>query len=234
MNIEIHIIPYAQNNYAYLVADKKTKEAILIDCGEASPILQYIAEHKLQLKAVLLTHLHHDHMGGLKAVQHAYPGIPVYSGSEQTTYTVYDQQTLTFNHIEVKVYDLTSHSKYDRGFAIGNAFFSGDVLFSAGCGRLFDGDANDLFHAFAKIQSLPKNTKIYFAHEYTQANIAFAKTIEPDNQDLQVYEQEVQALRLQRKYTTPTTLATELNVNPFLRVDTIESLKKLRDQKNNF
>jgi hydroxyacylglutathione hydrolase len=187
--------------------------------------LGYLAQHKLHLKGVLLTHHHHDHLDGAAELQKVY-NIPIYGPNSQripqVTKHLYDGDQLQLGALTANIISLPGHTLDHIAYLIETAdkpplLFSGDTLFAVGCGRLFDGTAQLLYQALQKIANLPDNTLIYGGHEYTLANIRFALTIEPDNNDLQVRQVSETHKRELGIPTLPTQLALEKRTNPFLR-----------------
>ncbi|MDP1539881.1 MAG: hydroxyacylglutathione hydrolase [Moraxellaceae bacterium] len=193
----------------------------VVDPGDASPVLEYLHQHSLSLGGILLTHHHADHTGGVNALL-AHKNVAVY-GPEETnqwaTTLVAGGSTLDLPIGQAQILFVGAHTRGHIAYYIASAkaLFCGDTLFSAGCGRLFEGTPEDLELALSCINSLPADTKLYPTHEYTLSNLAFAKRVEPDNNAIVEYTQWVHAQRDQEKPSLPTTLALERQVNPFLR-----------------
>jgi len=228
----------------------------VVDPGDADPVLAYINQHALTLGGILLTHHHADHTGGVNALL-AHKQVDVY-GPEETkqwaSHIVHGDDTLKLNIGQARILFVGAHTRGHIAyyFASAEALFCGDTLFSAGCGRLFEGTPTDLERAMACINALPANTKLYPTHEYTLSNLAFAKRVEPDNSAIVEYCQWVQTQRDQAKPSLPTNLALERRVNPFLRANSttivqqvseymqqpigagLETLAGLRAWKDNF
>ena len=224
--LKIHCIPAFQDNYFWLIQpDTASRDAFIIDPGDSQPVKKVLEEKHLELKAILLTHHHHDHIDGADALRQTFK-VPVYGPSSprmpQVTHMLRDGDQVSLGPVSARVIALAGHTLDHIGYLIespGSAprLFSGDTLFAAGCGRLFDGTAPLLFRALQKIAALPDNTLIYAAHEYTLANIAFARHIEPDNIDLVDREQAETEKRNRGEPTLPTKLSLEKRTNPFLR-----------------
>jgi hydroxyacylglutathione hydrolase len=228
----------------------------VVDPGDANPVLEYLQKHALNLDGILLTHHHADHTGGVNALL-AHKNVPVY-GPEETrqwaTIIVGADQALdlTIGHTQILFVGAHTRGHIAYYLADAKALFCGDTLFSAGCGRLFEGTAEDLACALDCINALPADTKLYPTHEYTLSNLAFAKRVEPDNEAITEHIQWVASQRDQNRPSLPTTLAVERQINPFLRTHSativeqvsehtqhpistgIETLAALRAWKDNF
>lgn len=249
----MHIIPLPAliDNYIWLLIDETLGSAIAVDPGEASPVLEYLQSMQLNLNAILLTHHHYDHIGGTEELRKAYPQVCVYGPKDDRipypliSVNHFSIASWAFNSIAIPGHTATHIAFYEHQQQL---LFCGDTLFSAGCGRVFDGSLGQLFQSLETIKQLPETTKIYCGHEYTRQNLRFALTVEPHNPDVIGY---VQKLAQSETCSLPTTLALEKKVNPFLRTD-IESVrlyvrqrsgdtsdclsifKQLREDKNNF
>ncbi len=205
----------------------------VVDPGDAGPVLAYINQHALSLGGILLTHHHADHTGGVNALL-AHKQVAVY-GPEETTqwasHIVHGGDTLDLNIGQAKILFVGAHTRGHIAyyFASAKALFCGDTLFSAGCGRLFEGTPEDLERALSCINSLPADTKLYPTHEYTMSNLAFAKRVEPDNQAIVEYTQWVQGRRDQARPSLPTTLDIERKVNPFLRATSTTIIQQVSE-----
>jgi len=217
-------IPAFNDNYIWLLQRQGSNRAVVVDPGQAEPVLDYLQEHGLTLEAILITHHHFDHVGGVEQLLAITP-VPVYGPvnhaienisqrlSESDEITVLDE---SFKVLEVPGHTL-DHIAYYCSSAKQPLLFCGDSLFSAGCGRLFEGTAEQMFHSLQKYTDLPGDTAVFPTHEYTLANLDFATAVEPGNQALQDYQQHCMAQRVANIPTLPTTIANELAVNPFLR-----------------
>ncbi len=224
--LHIHMIPAFEDNYFWLIQpDTQSPNTYIVDPGAAKPVYDYLQQHKLQLKGILLTHHHHDHVDGAIELSEKYQ-LPIYGPTSaripQVTHSLNEGDLLPLNPLSARILTIPGHTLDHIAYFLQPPqspplLFSGDTLFGAGCGRLFDGTAALLYAALQRIATLPKDTLIYGGHEYTLANIRFALTIEPENSDLitrQTTEIEKRALGLA---TLPTRLNVELRTNPFLR-----------------
>lgn len=214
------------DNYIWIIHGTDQSRIIVVDPGDAQPVLTYIKKHNLTLDGILLTHHHRDHSGGITTLLTHYPHIPVYSSEIDkvpgVTHYIIEGQEIFFPNLNapINILDIPGHTHGHVAFIYKNALFSGDTLFSVGSGKIFEGTATQMYHSLNKLKQLPKNTLIYCGHEYTLANIAFAQIVEPNNQALEQRKKQVQNLRKQNLPTLPVTLDTELQTNPFLRCET--------------
>jgi hydroxyacylglutathione hydrolase len=222
--ISIHTIPALTDNYIWLIEHTESKNCLIIDPGEASPVLDVLTQLHLTPLAILVTHHHPDHIDGIDEILSHYP-IPVYGKDSarvsSITHLLSDLTHLSFtpSFPTISVLDIPGHTQIHSAFLIDNMLFCGDTLFGAGCGRLLGGTAQQLFQSLQAIKALPLNTKIYCSHEYTLANLQFAKTVEPNNTDIDTRIASTLALRQRNLPTVPSTLEIELQTNPFLRCD---------------
>lgn len=224
--LHIHTIPAFKDNYFWLIQpDMQSPDSYIIDPGGAEPVYNYLNSHTLNLKGILLTHHHHDHIDGAVELQE-YFNIPIYGPDSkripQVTKPLYDGDSVILGPIQAQVIALPGHTLDHIAYLIETPenpplLFSGDTLFAVGCGRLFDGTAALLYQSLQKIAKLPDETLIHGGHEYTLANIEFALTIEPENSDLKARQILERQRREQGIPTLPTQLGFEKRTNPFLR-----------------
>jgi len=208
-------VPCLKDNYAYLVID--AGRAAVVDPGEAAPIEAALAREGVTLGAIWATHHHHDHVGGVKELLAAHPGIDVVVGATDapkvagTTHAVNDGDEVTFGSLRAKIIHNPAHTLGAITFVVEGCAFTGDTLFGGGCGRVFEGDAAMMYASLSKLAALPAETKVYFGHEYTASNLTFAAAVEPDNADI--------ARRATNLVTpsAPSTIGEERATNPFLR-----------------
>ncbi|WP_414827836.1 hydroxyacylglutathione hydrolase [Alteromonas sp. H39] len=219
--VSVFPIPAFTDNYIWCLHN--ASHAVVVDPGDAQPVMAFLKQHSLSLAAILITHHHHDHTGGIARLVSANPNVPVIGprGNHIRGITKSVSQgdtvhlpvlSLTFSVIETPGHTLDHIAFYGHG-----ALFCGDTLFSAGCGRLFEGSPEQMLHSLNKFKRLPDDTIVYCTHEYTQANVAFAKAVEPDNAELQAYSDWADAQRNNDNPTLPTDIKTQKAINPFLR-----------------
>lgn len=223
-------IPAFQDNYIWVLSNNN-HQCLIVDPGEAEPVLRAIDEHHWQPAGILLTHHHADHVGGVKALVARFPALPVW-GPEET-------RNKGANHIvtggdSISVMGLTLEAIFTPGHTSGHLcyyskpyLFCGDTLFSGGCGRLFEGTADEMYQSFQKLNALPADTLICCAHEYTLSNLEFAASVLPRDPAIIQYLHEVKELRAKKQKTLPSTLEKEREINIFLRVDDIDLIKEI-------
>ena len=212
-----------QDNYAWRTAIDS--RAYLVDPGEVRPCLDWLQNEQLQLDALLITHRHADHVDGIGELIAKWPDAQViapseYSGREVTrTVAAGDNIELADGAIKMTALATPGHTRGHLSYLGAGFVLAGDALFVAGCGRLFEGDGNDLLASMEVFRALPEDTQLCCGHEYTLGNLAFARLVEPDNQLLQEFCQRAEKLRAEKLPTVPTTIGQELAINPFLRYD---------------
>ena len=218
--LEIVPVKAFKDNYVWTL--RNATHAAVVDPGEARPVLDYLARETLQLAAILATHHHADHVGGIAELLEK-RRVPVYGPRNEPIATlshpVSEGDTVTIAELDVEfsVLDIPGHTRAHIAYYGAGALFCGDTLFACGCGRLFEGTAEQMYASLQKLLSLPDATKVYCGHEYTLANIGFARNVEPANSALASREQRDRRLREAGKPTLPSTLADEKATNPFLR-----------------
>ncbi|KAI7906218.1 hydroxyacylglutathione hydrolase [Cokeromyces recurvatus] len=223
-----------QDNYAYILLDESSKKAAAVDPVEPDNILKALSEYPdYTLSMILTTHHHHDHAGGntsfLKKLEPE--KIKCYGGSEKVNgvnHIVKDNETIQLGSLSIRAITTPCHTMDHICYYVENndddrAVFTGDCLFSSGCGRFFEGSAKEMWEALSKLAALPDNTKVYFGHEYTLSNLKFAESVEPHNKDIQEKKKWAQ----QVKCTTPSTIGNEKLTNPFIRCDLPEVFKHI-------
>lgn len=221
--LKIIPLPAFNDNYIWLL--QRGAFAVAVDPGDASVVADYCTQRQLQLSAILVTHCHDDHIGGVPALQRRY-GCPVYAPAHPALGTsiheLKDNDLLPLPDLELQlnVLSLPGHTREHIGYYAPGILLCGDTLFACGCGRVFDGTAQQLYRSLQRLARLPADTQVYCSHEYTLSNQRFAITADPDNRELQQRMQRDQALRNAGQPTLPSTLAQEIACNPFLRCDT--------------
>jgi hydroxyacylglutathione hydrolase len=239
--MEIKIIPCLQNNYSYLIIDKKNNTACVIDPSEAEPVIKYLENNKIKLKFILNTHHHHDHVGGNQELKKKYGACVIgYKGDKERIpeidILINNQETWIYKNFEAKIIHIPGHTLGHICFYFHKeeSVFTGDTLFSLGCGRIFEGTYSQMFNSLMKLKELPQNTKIYCGHEYTKKNSDFCIVHDANNKNLKAKINDIDIKLKAGLPTIPSTIKDELECNIFLRSNNIESFSKLRDLKDNF
>ena len=220
MDTEIFYLPAFEDNYIWCL--RRGKTLAVVDPGDADPVLRHIAKTGDRLCAILITHHHRDHIGGIADLTKRY-SVPVFTPAAETIAGTTrallggDRIVVPELALEFDVLDVAGHTRGHIAYYRRGSLFCGDTVFGCGCGRLFEGTAAQLHNALTRIAALPTDTMIYSAHEYTASGIHFARTVEPDNAAVAVRGQEVARLRDLGQATVPFTLADELATSPFLR-----------------
>lgn len=223
--LEIKAVPILKDNYVWVISTANAEEVLVVDPGEAAPVLGYLAETRLKPAALLITHRHWDHTDGINAIVARYP-CPVYGPASpaipQVTRVLTEGDQPVVAGIPFTIMAIPGHTQEHIAYLHTSAngpwqLFCGDTLFSAGCGRLLGGTAEQLKASLDRFKTLPADTIIHCTHEYTLANLEFASAVMPDNPALERYRERCIALRGNGQSTLPTQLQTELEINPFLR-----------------
>ncbi|WP_339721811.1 hydroxyacylglutathione hydrolase [uncultured Paraglaciecola sp.] len=221
MSVSVFPIKAFNDNYIWCLSNQS--QCVVVDPGDAAPVLEYCQNNQLTLTAILITHHHWDHTNGVDALLTRFPNIPVYGPQNKTIQQITDRLSeddeieLADLGVKFSVIEVPGHTLDHIAYYGDLGLFCGDTLFSAGCGRLFEGSPQQMFESLAKLTALPANTAVYCTHEYTMANIAFAEAAEPNNQALISYKHWAMQQRDQNNPTLPSSIQNELAVNPFLR-----------------
>ena len=227
MTLQIIEVPCLRDNYAYLVAPAGSRECIVIDPSEAAPVEAKLAETGLQLVAILSTHHHWDHIGGNEQLCDARKGLPVYahrsdrekSRVARQSHDVDDDVPFEVAGMKFTPLHVPGHTTGAVSYWVEDAVFTGDTLFIAGCGRLFEGTPAMMHESLNnRLAKLPPSTRVYCGHEYTANNLRFALSIEPDNGAVKEKLAWADSRREAGEPTIPSTIADELKTNPFMRV----------------
>ncbi|WP_194755390.1 hydroxyacylglutathione hydrolase [Aliidiomarina indica] len=226
--MRIHPVPAFTDNYIWVIDQHQSKQdaraCVIVDPGDATPVFAYLEQENLVPEAILLTHHHWDHTGGVVELLQRYP-CPVYGPHSDNIDSVThplregDDIQLLDGALQLRVLECPGHTLDHIAFYNDTQLFCGDTLFAAGCGRMFEGKPDQFYQSLQKLAALPAKIKVYCAHEYTAANLRFAAAVEPNNQAISERQQQVARLRSENKVTLPSTLADELATNPFLRVE---------------
>ncbi len=214
-----------KDNYIWLLRSSVAAQCVLVDPGDAAPVLDVLQQLSLSPTAILLTHHHHDHVGGVAVLKEKYPHCLVYAPIEDAAkIAIVDKRVGDGENIAsdvgcFAVMAIAGHTLGHIAYYGAGKLFCGDTLFAAGCGRVFEGTMAQMYTALQKIAALPDSTEIYCGHEYTEKNVQFARLVEPDNQVIIALQQRVVQLRQKNQPTLPSTLAIEKATNPFLRCD---------------
>ncbi|MCK5817799.1 MAG: hydroxyacylglutathione hydrolase [Psychromonas sp.] len=234
--VNILTIKGFDDNYFWLIKEKRSGRCIIVDPGDANPVLEMLKSQNITLDAILLTHHHHDHIGGVNELLETAENIKVFSKNKlfENTNQVKDGDVLTFfdGQYSLTVMETPGHTLDHLVFYNKEVAFCGDLLFSAGCGRIFEGTAEQMFASLLRVAMLDSDINIYCAHEYTQNNLSFAHHLEPKNSDLLVYIEQVSKKRQQGLPTIPTTIGLEKKINPFLRCEKKSLINALEYQLN--
>ena len=239
--MKIQIIPCLKDNYSYLVIDEESNIACVVDPGEAEPIIEYLEKTQIKLKFILNTHHHYDHVDGNQKLKEKYgasvigykddkeriPGIDI---------MVNDEETWIYKNFEAKIIHIPGHTLGHICFYFykDELVFTGDTLFSLGCGRIFEGTYKQMFDSLMKLKELPKNTKVYCGHEYTLQNSKFCIVNDESNKNLKTKIIDIEIRLKSGLPTIPSTIKDELECNIFLRSNNLETFSKLRELKDNF
>lgn len=235
-------IPALNDNYIWLYG-RENLSIIVVDIPDIAPLRQYLQQHHISVAALFLTHHHNDHTQGVMAFRQDFPNTPVF-GPEETRakgashiinagkFSIPVGDNGANYHIEV--IETGGHTEQHLSYLIDGHLFCGDSLFSAGCGRVFTGNYQQMFEGLQRINQLPDSTLICAGHEYTLSNLAFAQQVLPNNLVLEQHLACVQALRRNNQPSLPTKLSLEKQINPFLQAQTVEQFIQLRQAKDIF
>jgi hydroxyacylglutathione hydrolase len=226
-NMQVSMIKAFSDNYIWAISSHNSNALAIVDPGDADVCINYIEQNQKQLSSILITHHHSDHVGGIEKLRQ-------YCKDKDWPLTIYGPENEKIPHcdfklngnsvvklddlaLELSVIDLPGHTRGHIAYLAQDNLFCGDTLFSGGCGRLFEGTPAQMLTSLEKLMALPERTHIYCAHEYTQANLDFALTVEPSNSELVYYYNQVIQKRAEGIATIPTSMLQEKMINPFLR-----------------
>ncbi|RDD61755.1 hydroxyacylglutathione hydrolase [Ferruginivarius sediminum] len=224
--LEVELVPALSDNYIYLAHEPESGETAVVDPAVAEPVLKAAEKKGWTISHILNTHHHGDHTGGNLEIQRA-TGAPIVGPKYDEAripglqVALEEGDTYKVGNAEAKVFFTPGHTRGHICFWFHNAdvIFTGDTLFALGCGRLFEGDAAQMWNSLQKLRDLPPQTRIYCGHEYTQTNARCALSVDPDNAKLKERAKRIDELRAKGQPTIPSTLGEELETNPFLRAD---------------
>ena len=230
---KIATIPALQDNYIWAIHDDRS--AVVVDPGEAWPVLDFLQQNSLNLEAILCTHRHHDHVDGIEELRGVY-NVPVHGRSHpknpHITHDLREGDRLMLERFGLvfDIIELPGHLDDHIAFVAPGMVFCGDILFGAACGKNFEGTLAQLQQSLRRLAALPAETLVYCAHEYTSYNLPFALACEPDNPDIQRRIADTRALRVRNLPTVPFTIALEKATNPFLRCSSPALIRNLQAQ----
>jgi hydroxyacylglutathione hydrolase len=239
--MDILRVPALSDNYIWLAHDEASGETVVIDPAEAAPVLEAAAARSWRITQIWNTHWHPDHTGGNAAIQAETGCVITGPAAEAARIPTLDRQVregdrVRLGALEAEVIEVPAHTVGHIAYHFDSeqVVFVGDTLFAMGCGRLFEGTAEQMHSNMRRLAHLPSETSVYCAHEYTLSNARFAVTVEPENEALAHRMAEVEAARAAGKATVPTTIALELATNPFMRAESVEEFAERRRGKDNF
>ena len=239
--MKIEIIKCLKDNYSYLIIDEKYNNACVVDPSEAEPIINFVEKKNVKLKFILNTHHHYDHVGGNNALKKKYGTKIVGFKNDKERIPNIDillenNQIWKSENFEAKIIHIPGHTSGHICFYFikEKIAFTGDTLFSLGCGRIFEGTYEQMYNSLNKLKKLPPDTKIYCGHEYTLQNSLFCSKYDKNNKNLKKKILEIKHKVKNNLSTMPTTMKEELTYNIFLRAKNLKDFSKLRDLKDNF
>jgi hydroxyacylglutathione hydrolase len=233
--IQISALPAFTDNYIWLLQDSRSRRCAVVDPGDAAPVLDWLERNPgWELSDILITHHHHDHVGGVEQLKNV-TGAKVYGPANENIpardVALHDNDRITALGWDFDVYAVPGHTLGHIAFYHQGVLFCGDTLFAAGCGRLFEGTPEQMHTSLERLAALPADTSVYCTHEYTQSNLKFAQAVEPHNADIAERVENVRQLRARGEITLPSNLALEKRTNPFLRTAET-SVKQKADERN--
>jgi len=239
--MKTEIIKCLQDNYSYIILDESNNNACVVDPGESFPIIDFVESNGIKLKYILNTHHHYDHINGNLELKKKYGSKIVAFEKDKNRIPkidifVRDNEIWKADNFEAKIYHTPGHTRGHIAFHFFNEkkIFTGDTLFSLGCGRIFEGTFKEMFNSLSKFKKLPKETEIYCGHEYTLQNSDFCVKHDPENPKLKNKIKKIKKKLNDNLPTVPTVLSEELECNIFLKAKNLQTFTKLRELKDNF
>ena len=239
--MKTEIIKCLQDNYSYIILDESNNNACVVDPGESFPIIDFVESNGIKLKYILNTHHHYDHINGNLELKKKYGSKIVAFEKDKNRIPkidifVKDNEIWKADNFEAKIYHTPGHTSGHIAFHFFNEkkIFTGDTLFSLGCGRIFEGTFKEMFNSLSKFKKLPKETEIFCGHEYTLQNSDFCVKHDPENLKLKNKIKKIKKKLNDNLPTVPTVLSEELECNIFLKAKNLQTFTKLRELKDNF
>lgn len=239
--LKVFSLPILNDNYVHIPVNTETHECLFVDPGVAGPVKDFVLRQQLQPRNIFLTHHHWDHIGGAQELMKSF-SVQTYAPLKEAKLIDFADKYLVENDVlevlgsRFQVLDLSGHTRGQIGYWNPEAkwLFCGDALFSLGCGRVFDGSIEAHYQSLSKIRQLPPDTQIFCTHEYTELNLRFCQQELPQDSALDSFAQKVGELRKQHQPTVPFLLQQELELNPFLKVNSLEEFRQLREKRDRF
>lgn len=235
--MQVYAVDAFEDNYIWII--ESDEQFIVVDPGLAQPVLDFLSQHEGNLSAILLTHHHIDHTGGVTEIKETYPEAVVYGPKEVAKIAdqlVMPEDQFDLLGVTISVISTPGHTREHVSYYLVESgyLFCGDALFMGGCGRVFTKDYEAAFRGLQRLKELPKETKVYAAHEYTLTNLLFSLSIDNRNQAIQEALDKVKALRADNQPSLPSTIGQELAINLFMQAETVEEFTKLRNKRDIF